>query len=59
MRKLAALLVATAFAGTTMFAFAADEAKTADKPVAKKEHKKAKKDMPAAAPAAAPAAEKK
>lgn len=64
MRKFAALLVATAFAGTTMVAFAADEAKSmdkpADKPTMEKKAHKAKKEAPAkAAPAAAPAAEKK
>ncbi len=60
MRKFAALLVATAFAGTTMVAFAAEEAKPADKPAMEKKAHKAKKEAPAkAAPAAAPAAEKK
>lgn len=64
MRKFAALLVATAFAGTTMVAFAAEEAKPmdkpADKPAVEKKHHKAKKEAPMKeAPAAAPAVEKK
>lgn len=60
MRKFAALLVATAFAGTTMVAFAAEEAKPMDKPAVEKKHQKAKKEAPMKeAPAAAPAAAEK